>query len=76
MAAGYANTDKMKAIELFNRLLLILRMDMQSNQLRCLKTRNNNICACYKPIVEELSVFLHALFVLTHNGDIACIADG
>jgi hypothetical protein len=40
MAAGYANTDKMKAIELFNKtLLLILRMDMQSNQLRCLRQK-------------------------------------
>jgi hypothetical protein len=47
MAAGYANTDKMKQLNcLIKRLLLILRMDMQSNQLRCLKTRNNNIIAC------------------------------
>jgi hypothetical protein len=39
MAAGYANTDKMKAIELIKRLLLILKMDMQSNQLRCLRQK-------------------------------------
>jgi hypothetical protein len=49
MAAGYANTDKMKQLNcLIKRLLLILRMDMQSNQLRCLKTRNNNIITCKK----------------------------
>jgi hypothetical protein len=40
MAAGYANTDKMKAIELFNKTLAIdPEMDMQSNQLRCLRQK-------------------------------------
>jgi hypothetical protein len=40
MAAGYANTDKVKAIEFFNKTLAIdPEMDMHFNQWRCLKKK-------------------------------------
>jgi hypothetical protein len=38
MAAGYANTDKVKAIEIFNKTPMILRTDTQS-----VNTLNNKI---------------------------------